>query len=73
MLSFLDYLRPTKHSTPTPLVPDEYLERLDRIARQLNELSYQNTELRRTMTRVETKLTKLGIAAGYPDAVARNT
>ena len=60
-------------NTPTQVhLPDEWLERLDATHKHLVALDYQNTELKRTMVRIETKLTRLGIAAGYPDAVSRN-
>lgn len=71
MFNFRDYI----HPKPTPFtaqVPDAYLERLDNIAKALSALEHQNHELARSLRRVETKLVKFGIAAGYPDAVSRN-
>ena len=58
---------------PPDQVPDEYLDRLDAIHRSIIALEYQNSELARSMRRVETKLVRLGIAAGYPDAVSRTS
>lgn len=69
------YLRPKgqpEFTTTEAQVPDEYIDRLDAIAKQLVLLEHQNNELKRTMVRMETKLTRFGIAAGYPDAVSRS-
>jgi len=71
MFNFRDYIHP-KPTTFTAQVPDAYLERLDNIAKQLVLLEHQNNEMKRTMVRMETKLTRFGIAAGYPDAVSRS-
>ena len=75
MFPFQKYLRPKDQPefTSTEVqVPDEYIDRLDNIAKQLVLLEHQNNELTRSLRRVETKLVKFGIAAGYPDAVSRN-
>ena len=71
MFNFRDYIHP-KPTTFTAQVPDDWLERLDNIAKQLVLLEHQNNELTRSLRRVETKLVKFGIAAGYPDAVSRS-
>lgn len=60
-----------KPKTSAPTVPDEYIDRLDAIHQHLQELAYQNSEIKRTMTRIETKLSRLAIAAGYGDAITR--
>lgn len=71
MFNFRDYIHP-KPTAFTVQVPDAYLERLDNIAKALAVLEHQNHELARSLRRVETKLVKFGIAAGYPDAVRRD-
>ncbi len=82
MFHFPKYLLPKTQPTYTPQpieeipappdqVPDEYLDRLDAIHRNIIALEHQNSELARSMRRVETKLVRLGIAAGYPVAVSR--
>lgn len=65
-----DFIKPK--TQPEVHLPDDWLERLDNIAKQLSALEHQNNELTRSLRRVETKLVKFGIAAGYPDAVSRN-
>lgn len=55
----------------TQPAPDDNTERLDSIAKQLADIGYRQEDLQRTLRRIETKLVRLGIAAGYPDAVSR--
>ena len=65
-----DFIKPK--TQPEVHLPDDWIERLDNIAKQLVLLEHQNNEMKRTMVRMETKLTRFGIAAGYPDAVSRS-
>lgn len=71
-----NFKRKTTGNTETSTQPvdntAELRARLDSIEQQLVALGYQNADIVRTIKRIETKLTKLGIAAGYPDAVSRN-
>ena len=71
MFNFRDYIHP-KQTTFIAQVPDAYLERLDNIAKALEELRYAQADTKRTLVRIETKLSRLGIALGHGDAVSRN-
>ena len=63
----------TKPKTqPDGITPPEWAERMQQLEQHLIHLGYQNEELRRTLTRMETKISKLGIALGCADAVTRN-
>ena len=44
---------------------------LAEIQKTINELTYQNHELRRSLTRLETKLCKMAIALKVGDSVTR--
>lgn len=56
---------------PEARIPDDWLERLDAIAAQLDELKYAQSEIKRTLVRIETKVSIIGIAAGYLDPARR--
>lgn len=65
-----DFIKPK--TQPEVHLPDDWIERLDNIAKQLVLLEHQNNELRRTLVRVETKMSKMAIALGCGSAVTRN-
>ena len=71
MFSFKPKQPEFKHAEQ-PGLPPEWAERMQQLEQHLIHLGYQNEELRRTLTRMETKISKLGIALGCADAVTRS-
>jgi len=71
MFNFPKYNLPKKTEYQQTSIPADWVVRLDQISQQLMELSYQNTDLKRTLVRLETKVSRLGIALGHADAVSR--
>ncbi len=67
-----NYLRPKgqpEYKTSESQAPQGVTN--EQLAHMIGELAYQNSELRRTVVRIETKLTRMGIALGVGDTTAR--